>query len=94
VLEVDRNLKVTEEVIRHLLVKRDPKALAAQRAKEAHAAAAAPEPEAGEVASEPIAEAEENQEPIDTGASGEEEPIGDEERDDVPAADAEEEDQA
>jgi small subunit ribosomal protein S6 len=42
VLEVDRNLKVTEEVIRHLIVKRDPKAIAMQRAREAQAEAAAP----------------------------------------------------
>ncbi len=53
VLEIDRNLKVAEEVIRHLIVKRDPRAIAAQRAREAQAAAAAeaseelaPEPEA------------------------------------------------
>lgn len=39
VLEIDRNLKVTEEVIRHLLVKRDPKAIAMQRAREAQAEA-------------------------------------------------------
>jgi len=49
VLEIDRNLKVTEEVIRHLLVKRDPKAIAMQRAREAHAAATAEAP-AGVVA--------------------------------------------
>ena len=41
VLEVDRNLKVTEEVIRHLIVKRDPKAVAQQRAREALAEASA-----------------------------------------------------
>ena len=45
VLDVDRNLKVTEEVIRHLIVKRDPKAIAMQQAREAQAEAAAP-PEA------------------------------------------------
>ncbi|HLW03154.1 MAG TPA: 30S ribosomal protein S6 [Ktedonobacterales bacterium] len=43
VLEIDRNLKVAEEVIRHLIVKRDPRAIAAQRAREAQAAAAAAE---------------------------------------------------
>jgi len=43
VLEIDRNLKVAEEVIRHLIVKRDPRAIAAQRAREAQAAAAATE---------------------------------------------------
>ncbi|HEU5368001.1 MAG TPA: 30S ribosomal protein S6, partial [Ktedonobacterales bacterium] len=58
-LEIDRNLKVAEEVIRHLIVKRDPRAIAVQRAREAQAAAAAeaseelaPEPEALAEASE------------------------------------------
>lgn len=45
VVEIDRNLKVTEEVIRHLMVKRDPRAVAAQRAREAQAAAEAAAPE-------------------------------------------------
>jgi hypothetical protein len=44
VLEIDRNLKVTEAVIRYLIVKRDPRAVAAQRAREAQAAAT-PHPE-------------------------------------------------
>jgi small subunit ribosomal protein S6 len=43
VLEIDRNLKVAEEVVRHLIVKRDPRALAAQRAREAQAATASAE---------------------------------------------------
>ncbi len=66
VLEIDRNLKVAEEVIRHLIVKRDPRAVAAQRAREAQAAAEAaaseealPVPEAlAEEAAAPEAEAE------------------------------------
>lgn len=39
VAELDRTLKVTEEVMRHLIIKRDPKAV--QREREAQAAAAA-----------------------------------------------------
>ncbi len=53
VLEIDRNLKVAEEVIRHLIVKRDPRAIAAQRAREAQAAAAS-----AEASDELVAEAE------------------------------------
>ena len=53
VLEIDRNLKVTEEVIRYLLVKRDPRAIAAQRAREAQAAAAASAEASEELAPEP-----------------------------------------
>ena len=56
VLEIDRNLKVAEEVIRHLIVKRDPRAIAAQRAREAQAAAAATE--AAEAADELAPESE------------------------------------
>ncbi len=53
VLEIDRNLKVTEEVIRYLIVKRDPRAVAAQRAREAQAAAAQ-----AEAPEEPVSEPE------------------------------------
>jgi len=60
-LEIDRNLKVTEEVIRHLMVKRDPRAVAAQRAREAQAAAEATAP--GDTALEPEALAEEAEAP-------------------------------
>ncbi len=62
VLEIDRNLKVAEEVIRHLIVKRDPRALAAQRAREAQASAAASNEASDELASEPEALAEEAKE--------------------------------
>jgi small subunit ribosomal protein S6 len=91
VVELDRHLKVTEEVIRHLLVKRDPKALAAQRAKEAqaHAAAVPPDQEAEGVQSEPAAPAEEDQEAAGVTASLEEEPVSDDEV--ALAPDAEEE---
>jgi small subunit ribosomal protein S6 len=59
VVEIDRNLKVSEEVVRHLIVKRDPRAIAAQRAREAQAAQAAAE-NPDEVTPEPEAFAEES----------------------------------
>jgi small subunit ribosomal protein S6 len=61
VFEIDRNLKVNEEVIRHLIVKRDPRVVAAQRAREAQAAATEPAqaPEETQAEAEaPAAEAE------------------------------------
>lgn len=54
VLEIDRNLKVTEEVVRHLIVRRDPRAIAAQRAREAQATTTTAEA-SDELASEPEA---------------------------------------
>jgi len=39
VIELDRTLKVSEEVLRHLIKRRDPKAV--QKEREAHATAAA-----------------------------------------------------
>ncbi|HEY7350580.1 MAG TPA: 30S ribosomal protein S6 [Ktedonobacterales bacterium] len=59
VLDIDRNLKVTEEVIRHMMVRRDPRAIAAQRAREAQAAAAAAAEPPDETGAEPEALAEE-----------------------------------
>jgi small subunit ribosomal protein S6 len=51
VAELDRTLKVSEEVLRHLIRRRDPKAV--QKEREARtAAAAAPAPAAPEVATE------------------------------------------
>ncbi len=93
VVELDRSLKVTEEVIRHLLVKRDPKALAAQRAKEAHAAVAAPDQEAGmtQEEPEPLAQLEEDQEAAGMPAALDEQPEGDDEADFAPDAEEEEE---
>jgi small subunit ribosomal protein S6 len=44
VAEIDRNLRVSEEVIRHIIVKRDPKVVAAARAA-ATTAAAEPAPQ-------------------------------------------------
>lgn len=94
VLELDRTLKVTEEVIRHLLIKRDPKALAAQRAKEAHAAAASPDQEPGAIQEEPVAQLEENQEAAEVPGSFEEEPVSADEADFAPEAEEEAEDEA
>ena len=86
VLELDRTLKVSEEVLRHLIKKRDSKAV--QKEREAHAAAAAqaqepaaaapePEPEAGpEVPVEaPLIPPAGEQEPEALVIEGEEEPI-------------------
>jgi small subunit ribosomal protein S6 len=91
VVELDRSLKVSEEVIRHLLIKRDPKALAAQRAKEAHAAAVAPDQEPGVTQEEPQAQLVEDQEAAEMPGSSEEEPASDDEADFAPDAAEEEE---
>ena len=53
VAELDRTLKVSEEVLRHLIRRRDPKAVQKEReARTAAAAAAAPAPAVPEVATE------------------------------------------
>ena len=84
VLELDRTLKVSEEVMRHLVKKRDPKAVQKEREereeREARAAAAAsqtqasttPEPEAAEEAQVPV---ELVAEPAEELLVGEEEPV-------------------
>jgi small subunit ribosomal protein S6 len=74
VLELDRTLKVSEEVMRHLVTRRDPKAVQKEReereAREARAAAAqasatpGSEPEAEVEAQAPAAEAAEPEEGI------------------------------
>lgn len=56
VLELDRTLKVSEEVLRHLIKKRDSKAV--QKEREAHATAAAQAQEPAAAAPEPEPEAE------------------------------------
>jgi small subunit ribosomal protein S6 len=60
VLELDRTLKVSEEVLRHLITRRDPKAVQKDRAeREAQAAAAAAQAQAPATAApEPEPEAE------------------------------------
>jgi small subunit ribosomal protein S6 len=60
VSELDRTLKVSEEVLRHLIKRRDPKAVQKERAeREARAAAPPPavRPEAEEEIPEPVSEA-------------------------------------
>lgn len=59
VAEVDRTLKVSEEVLRHLILRRDPKDVQKEREeREARAAAAASTPAAPEVQAEVEPEAE------------------------------------
>ena len=58
VLELDRNLKVSEEVMRHIVKRRDPKAVQKEREeREARATAAATQAQAS-IASKPEAEVE------------------------------------
>ena len=84
VLELDRTLKVSEEVMRHLVKRRDPKAVQKEREereeREARAATAATQAQASTTA-EPVAEVE-AQAPVELAAEpeeeilvGEEEPI-------------------
>jgi len=86
VFELDRTLKVSEEVLRHLVKKRDPKAVQKEREereeREARAAAAAAQAQAATAASpEAVAEAEV---PTEPGIESEEEiPVPGEEE--VPA---------
>lgn len=100
VLEVDRNLKVTEEVIRHLIVKLDPKAVAQQRAREALAEASASaeaeaEPELPEL---PEAEAETPEEASNDAVEAEDDadvlPVEPDELEDTPEANEDAESEA
>ena len=81
VLELDRTLKVSEEVMRHLVKRRDPKAVQKEREereeREARAAAAASQAQAS-TAAEPQA-AEEAQVPVEIVAEPEEEVLVSEE---------------
>ena len=58
VFELDRTLKVTEEVLRHMIIKRDPKAVQKEREereeREARAAAQAANAAQAEVPAEPV----------------------------------------
>ena len=74
VLELDRTLKVSEEVMRHIVKRRDPKAVQKEREeREARAAAAATQTQVSSTA-EPEAEATvEAQEPVELVAEPEEE---------------------
>ena len=89
VIELDRTLKVSEEVLRHLIKRRDPKTVQKEREARAATVAAAPAPTAPEAEAEPQ---DEMQTPGENESAGEEaaipsdlsaEPIEDE---DIPAA--------
>lgn len=98
VLEVDRNLKVTEEVIRHLIVKRDPKAVAQQRAREALAEASASAEAEPELPELPEAEAETPEETSTEAFEAEDDadvmPVSPDELEDAPEADEDAESEA
>jgi small subunit ribosomal protein S6 len=65
VLELDRTLKVSEEVLRHLITRRDPKAVQKEREeREARAAAAAAQSQAAAVAEVPAEPGPESQEEV------------------------------
>jgi small subunit ribosomal protein S6 len=85
VSELDRNLKVTEEVLRHIIIRRDPKVVQQEREeREARAAAAAQAESAS-----PEAAGSEAQEAGDLPASSEDEepvPVSPEEMEYVPSA--------
>jgi len=53
VIELDRTLKVSEEVLRHLIKRRDPKTVQKEREARAATVAAAPAPTAPEAEAEP-----------------------------------------
>ena len=97
VLEIDRNLKVTEAVIRFLIVKRDPRSVAAQRAREAQAAATLSAEAPAEVEAKVEAQAEEVEAPeveafVEADEAEETDEMG--ESDDTPEADEEAEGEA
>lgn len=94
VLEIDRNLKVSEEVIRHLIVKRDPKAVAQQRAREALAEANAPAEAEAEAESETLAEEASETEAIEAEEEVEVSPVEPDELEDATAADEDAESEA
>lgn len=94
VLEIDRNLKVSEEVIRHLIVKRDPKAVAQQRAREALAEANAPAEAEAEAEPETLAEEASETEAIEAEEEVEVSPVEPDELEDAPAADEDAESEA
>lgn len=65
VLELDRTLKVSEEVLRHLIKRRDPKTVQKEREARAAAAAAAVAPAAPRAEAEQPAQPEESATPVD-----------------------------
>ncbi len=69
VIELDRTLKVSEEVLRHLIKRRDPKTVQKEREARAATVAAAPAPTAPEAEAEPQ---DETQTPGEDESAGEE----------------------
>ncbi len=65
VLELDRTLKVSEEVLRHLIKRRDPKTVQKEREARAAAAAAAVAPATPHAEAEQPAQPEESVTPVD-----------------------------
>jgi len=65
VLELDRTLKVSEEVLRHLIKRRDPKTVQKEREARAAAAAAAVAPATPHAEAEQPAQSEESEIPVD-----------------------------
>ncbi len=76
IVELDRTLKVSEEVLRHLMKRRDPKT--AQKEREAQAAAAA------QAQAPAMAEQQEAEVPAEVGAEPGEEPLVGEEDEMIP----------
>lgn len=99
VSELDRNLKVTEEILRHIIIRRDPK-IAQKEREEREARAAAQAAQAAQAQSEPFAPAVESPEAVeaeDIPATGEDEvpvEISPEEMEYVPTAIEEETNEA
>jgi small subunit ribosomal protein S6 len=89
VIELDRTLKVSEEVLRHLIKRRDPKTVQKEREARAATVAAAPAPTAPEAEAEPQDEV---QTPAEDESAGEEAAIPSDfsaeaiEDEDIPAA--------
>ncbi len=89
VIELDRTLKVSEEVLRHLIKRRDPKTVQKEREARAATVAAAPAPTAPEAEAEPQ---DEMQAPGENESAGEEAAIPSDlsaeaiEDEDIPAA--------
>jgi len=89
VIELDRTLKVSEEVLRHLIKRRDPKTVQKEREARAATVAAAPAPTTPEAEAEPQ---DEMQTPGENESAGEEAAIPSDlsaeaiEDEDIPAA--------
>jgi small subunit ribosomal protein S6 len=88
VSELDTTLKVNEEVLRHIIKRRDPKTVQKEREARAAAAAAAAQPATSPEADNRVEAGEENTSEVPTGAEENENPavLSEEENDYVPPA--------